>query len=204
MAITDYSSLKSTIASYLARSDLDGIIPTLIQLGELRLQRDLRIRQMLVVAQATMTGGASKVGLPADFLAMRSMHLDTNPVQSLTYMSPNVIYRDTPVTSSGRPKFYTVLASEFQFSPIPDGNYTAEMLYYAKPAFLSDTNTSNVFIAYAPDALLYAALGEAEPYLMNDARLATWATLYDRAIERISASDDGSEYGGQPMSMQLA
>lgn len=204
MAITDYSSLKSTIASYLARSDLDSIIPTLVQLGELRLQRDLRIRQMLVVAQATITGGDAKVGLPTDFLSMRSMHLATNPVQNLTYLSPNTFYRDTPVMSSGRPKFYTVLAAEFQFSPIPDGDYTAEMLYYAKPVALSDANASNVWIAYAPDALLYAALGEAEPYLMNDARLSTWATLYDRAVDRISSSDEGSEYGGQPMSMQPA
>lgn len=202
--VTDYTSLKSTIAAYLARSDLDEIIPTLIQLGELRLQRDLRIRQMLVVATATMTSGDKKVGIPNDFLEMRSMHLQTNPAQNMTYMNPNVLYQKAPVTTSGRPKFYTVLASEFQYAPIPDSDYVVEILYYAKPATLSDSNTVNVWTAYAPDALLYAALGEAEPYLMNDARLDTWAALYQRAIERISASDEGSEYGGQSMAMQAS
>lgn len=202
--VTDYSTLKSTIAAYLARSDLDAIIPTLIQLGELRLQRDLRIRQMLVVATATLTSGDSKLGIPTDFLEMRSMHLQTNPAQNMTYKNPNVLYQTAPVTSSGKPKFYTVLAAEFQYAPIPDSDYVVEMLYYAKPQSLSDSNTSNVWIAYTPDALLYAALGEAEPYLMNDARLDTWATLYARAIERISAADEGSEYGGQPMAMQSA
>jgi hypothetical protein len=49
--------------------------------------------------------------------------------------------------------------------------------------------------------LLYAALGEAEPYLMNDARLQTWASLYDRAISSITIADQSSEYSGQPMSM---
>ncbi len=203
MAITDYSSLKSTIAQYLARSDMDDIIPTLIQLGELRLRRDLRIRPMLVLANASITSGNPKLGLPTDFLAMRAMYLQTNPVQSLTFMSPNTFYRDTPVMSSGRPKFYTVLASEFQFAPIPDSGYTVEMLYYAKPPFLSDTNASNVFVTNAPDALLYASLGEAEPYLMNDARLQTWAALYDRSIATINQSDQGNEYGGAPMSMML-
>lgn len=203
MAISDYSSLKSTISSYLARTDLDAIIPTLIQLGELRLQRDLRIRPLLQVANAVMTAGDPKVGLPSDFLQMRSMHLETMPVQNLTYMSPNALYRDTPVKVSARPKFYTVLANEFQFSPIPDSAYTVQMLYYAKPAFLSESNTSNVWIANTPDALLYASLGEAEPYLMNDARLQTWAALYQRAVESISAADEGSEYGGAPMAMQL-
>jgi hypothetical protein len=75
------------------------------------------------------------------------------------------------------------------------------MLYYAKPALLSDSNASNVFLANCPDALLYAALGEAEPYLMNDARLQTWAALYDRSVTAINTSDQSSEYGGQPMSM---
>ncbi len=202
--VTDYSTLKTTMAAYLARSDLDSIIPTLIQLGELRLQRDLRIRQMLVVATATMTSGDKKLGVPADFLEMRSMYLQTDPTQNMTYLSPNVFYQRTPVTVSGRPKFYTVLAAEFQYAPIPDSDYVVEMLYYAKPAALSDSNTTNTWITYTPDALLYASLGEAEPYLMNDARLDTWATLYGRAIERISAADEGSEYGGQPMAMQIA
>jgi hypothetical protein len=75
------------------------------------------------------------------------------------------------------------------------------MLYYAKPTLLSDANTSNVFLANCPDALLYAALGEAEPYLMNDARLQVWASLYDRSIASISNSDQASEYSGQPMAM---
>jgi hypothetical protein len=53
------------------------------------------------------------------------------------------------------------------------------------------------------DALLYGALGEAEPYLMNDARLQIWANLYDRAISSISTTDQGGEYSGQPMSMSF-
>jgi hypothetical protein len=51
--------------------------------------------------------------------------------------------------------------------------------------------------------LLYAALGEAEPYLMNDARLQTWAALYDRSITAISTADQNGEFGGQPMSMSV-
>jgi hypothetical protein len=58
-------------------------------------------------------------------------------------------------------------------------------------------------LAYCPDALLYAALGEAEPYLMNDARLQTWGTLYERAIASINIADDSGEYSGQPMSMSF-
>lgn len=202
MAFSDsYSALKTTVASYLARSDLTAMIPDFIRLAELRLQRDLRIRQMLTVAQATTTGGISTVGVPSDFLEMRDIHIVANPVRTLSYEAPNSFYRNTRSAESGVPNSYTVLADDMQFAPIPDSTYTLQMLYYAKPPVLSDTNASNVFLANTPDALLYGALGEAEPYLMNDARLQIWAALYDRAVNSISVADQASEYSGQPMTM---
>lgn len=201
MAFTTYSDLKTTIASYLARSDLTAMIPTFIQLAELRLRRELRTRQMLVVATANTTGGDSTVGLPTDFLEMRDIHVNTNPITTLAYSAPNSFYNSYRATESGKPTDYTVLATELQLSPIPDTTYQLQMLYYAQPYFLSDTNPGNVFLTNFPDALLYAALGEAEPYLMNDARLQTWASLYDRAISSITIADQSSEYSGQPMSM---
>ena len=202
MAFSDsYSALKTTVASYLARSDLTAMIPDFIRLAELRLQRDLRIRQMLTVAQATTTGGVSTVGVPSDFLEMRDIHVVANPIRTLSYEAPNSFYRNTRSTESGVPNAYTVLADDMQFAPTPDSAYVLQMLYYAKPPVLSDTNASNVFLANTPDALLYGALGEAEPYLMNDARLQIWAALYDRAVNSISTSDQASEYSGQPMSM---
>jgi len=202
MAFSDsYSALKTTVASYLARSDLTAMIPDFIRLAELRLQRDLRIRQMLTVAQASTTGGVSTVGVPSDFLEMRDIHIVANPVRTLSYEAPNSFYRNTRSTESGVPNSYTVLADDMQFAPIPDSTYVLQMLYYAKPPVLSEINPSNVFLANTPDALLYGALGEAEPYLMNDARLQVWAALYDRAVNSISVADQASEYSGQPMSM---
>ena len=78
-----------------------------------------------------------------------------------------------------------------------------EILYYAKPTVLSTGNASNVFLANYPDALLYASLLEAEPYLINDARSQTWATLYDRAIQNISNADQNGEYSGVPLQMRV-
>ena len=201
MAFDSYSSLKTTIANYLARSDLTSVIPDFIRLAEYRLQRELRIRQMLTVSQASTTGGVSTVGIPSDFLEMRDIHVVSNPVRTLSYEAPNSFYRNTRSAESGVPNSYTVLAADMQFAPIPDSTYVLQMLYYAKPPVLSDTNASNVFLINTPDALLYGALGEAEPYLMNDARLQVWAALYDRAVNSISVADQASEYSGQPMSM---
>lgn len=201
MAITNYSDLQATIASYLARSDLAVQIPDFIQLAETRLRRELRIRQMLKVVTTTTTNGDGTVQLPSDFLQMRDLHIDTNPIQTIEYVSPSNFYRNTYSTTIGLPRQYTILAQEFQFAPKPDSEYTLQMLYYCAPAYLSNANPSNVFLANCPDLLLYGALGEAEPYLMNDQRLATWASMYDRGLSALAVSDDQSEYGGSPLAI---
>ena len=103
----------------------------------------------------------------------------------------------------GRPVFYTVTGDKFLFGPSPDATLTAKLLYYQKPNFLSDSNTSNVFLTTCPDALLYATLAESEPFLMNDERVAIWASLYDRARIQLTSSDDAAEFSGNPMQMTV-
>lgn len=204
MSIASYSELQTAVASYLARTDLTSQITDFIRFAELRLRRELRIRQMLKSVTTTTTSGDSTVELPSDFLEIRDFVVSTNPLQPLTYSSPSAFSRNARTTESGKPLDYTILANEFQLAPIPDSAYTVKLLYYAAPTFLSDSNTSNAFVANAPDALLYAALIEAEPFLMNDARINTWGTMYDRAISTLTKSDESSQYSGVPLSMTLA
>jgi hypothetical protein len=203
MSYTNYTDLQASVASYLGRSDLTTEIPDFIRFAELRLGRELRTRPMLNSATAPMIANDAKVALPTDFLEIRDLFIQGNPRRPLTYMSPSAFSREARADIIGLPVFYTILASEFKFAPIPDAAYTLEILYYAKPTFLSNANVSNVFLANYPDALLYGSLIEAEPYLINDARSQLWATLYDRAIKNISDADQGGEYSGIPLQMKI-
>jgi hypothetical protein len=202
MSYTSYSDLKTAIAGYLARSDLTTQIPDFIRLAELRLRRDLRIRQMLKSVTTATVAGDSTVELPSDFLEVRDFVVIGNPVQPLNYSSPSAFNRNTRSWEIGKPLDYTILANDFQLAPVPDAVYTVKMLYFAAPTFLSDSNTSNVFLANTPDALLYAALLEAEPYLMNDARLNTWGSMFDRAMSSITRSDQQGQYSGVPLAIK--
>jgi hypothetical protein len=203
MAYTNYTDLQASVAGYLGRSDLASQIPDFILFAEIRLSRELRTRSMLKSATATTVAGDPRISLPSDFLEIRDLFVQGNPRMPLTYLSPSAFTRDARADQSGLPVFYTVLTSEFQFGPKPDTDYSLEILYYAKPTVLSSTTPSNVFLANYPDALLYGALIEAEPYLINDARSNTWATLYDRAIKNISDADQGGEYSGIPLQMKI-
>jgi hypothetical protein len=202
MAFSTYAELQSLTANYLARDDLSNQIVDFIKLGEIRLRRDLRLRQMLT--QTTLTVSSQTVALPSDFLELRELHLDTTPIGQLDFLAPTFFYRNGRPSESGQPVFFTMTGDNFVFGPSPDTSYNAELLYYAAPDFLTDSNTSNTFLVTAPDALLYASLGEAEPFLMNDQRLAVWATLYDRAKNNLTASDDAAEYSGNPMTMSVS
>ena len=199
---TDYATLQTTIANYLARSDLTATIPEFIRLAEDRLARDLRIRQMLQIANTTITSTDGTVEIPADFLGMKDIHISSsNPIQTVTFQSPSNFFRNTRALTSGLPTFYTALGSEFRFAPIGSSTDTIQMLYYVKPPYMSSTVSSNLWLANTPDLLLYAALGEAEPFLMNDERIGTWATLYDRGVSSLSKSDDEGEFPAHPMSI---
>jgi hypothetical protein len=192
MAFTTYSSFVTTVESYLARTDLTSVIPDFIQMAQLRMTRDLRTERMLKVATTTPTD--NKVAFPTDFLELREMHFQGNPPIILEYQSPDLFFRNGQTSLSGRSHYFTMLGTEFQFAPSQNSDYTIQILYYAQPTFISSTTSSNLFLAYYPDALLYATLAEAEPYLMNDPRVATWSALYDRAIANIKTSDLGQTY----------
>ena len=202
MGYTNYTDLQASVAGYLGRSDLSAQIPDFIRFAEIRLARELRTRLMLKSATAPTVAADARVALPTDFLEIRDLFVQGNPRMPVTYLSPSAFTRDARADESGLPVFYTVLASEFQFAPQPDTAYVLEILYYAQPPVLSGSNSSNVFLANYPDALLYGSLIEAEPYLINDARSQTWATLYDRAIKNIEDSDQNSEYSGIPLVMR--
>jgi len=203
MSVSTYAELKTTVASYLARTDLADQITDFIRFAELRLRREVRIRQVLKSSTLTCTGGTSTVSLPSDFLEVRDFIVNTNPVQPLTYASPSAFSRNSRTTESGKPIDYTILATQVQLAPVPDTSYELKMLHYFAPTYLSDSNTSNEFLVNVPDLLLYATLLEAEPYLMNDARVSTWGAMYEKGLAALTKSDESSQYSGVPLTIKV-
>lgn len=203
MSVSTYAELKTTVASYLARTDLTDQITDFIRFAELRLRREVRIRQILKTSTLTCTGGTSTVSLPSDFLEVRDFIVNTNPVQPLTYASPSAFSRNSRTTESGKPIDYTILATQVQLAPVPDSAYELKMLHYFTPTYLSDSNTSNEFLVNVPDLLLYATLLEAEPYLMNDARVSTWGAMYEKGLAALTKSDESAQYSGVPLTIKV-
>jgi hypothetical protein len=199
MALTTYTELKSSLADWLNRTDLTSVIADFISLAEAQMERQLRTRQMIVRANATFAAAAEYGTVPDDFMEVKSIKLDTNPVTSLTFQTIEAMDQlsNTTYLSSGKPLYFTVVGNQFRLLPIPDGAYTADLVYYAKLTKLSSTVATNWLLTQAPDVYLYGALLQAAPYLQDDARISVWSSLYLAGLDQLQVADDrGSTSGG--------
>jgi hypothetical protein len=88
---------------------------------------------------------------------------------------------------AGKPESVRLTAGQFEIYPTPDAPYNVSLLYRGRIPALSDAAPSNWLLADAPDVLLYGALGNAAPYLKDDARLTVWAALYQSAVDALNA-----------------
>jgi hypothetical protein len=202
MALTTYTELKASLADWLNRSDLTSVIPDFISLAEAQMERQLRTRQMIVRATASFAAAAEYGTVPDDFLEVKSIKLDTNPVTSLTFQTIDSLDQlsNTTYLSSGKPLYFTVVGNQFRLLPIPDGAYTAELVYYSKLTKLSASVATNWLLTQAPDVYLYGSLLQAAPYLQDDARISVWSSLYLAGLDQLQVADDrGSTSGGALM-----
>ena len=199
MAISNYSELQTAVANWLDRDDLSARIPEFISLAEARFNRLLRLRSMESKQTASTVGGQRNYNLPASYIQMRNFQLNTSPLTTLSYVTPEIYDRVWGGSTGGIPKFYTIVADEISLGPIPGSVLTMEMLFYRRFDNLSASTTTNWLLTYAPDIYLYASMLEAEPFIMNDERVPLWATALERAITDMQEQDNKDRHSGSAL-----
>jgi hypothetical protein len=199
MALDTFAGLKATIADYLNRDDLTSVIPSFITIAEAKFNRKLRVRQMVKRANGQIE--TSFFAYPSDWLQAKEFQLNTNPIVRLQFVTEaqGDELKANRYVSIGQPIYYTITGTQLEFIPSPDATYSAELTYYAKIPTLSDSNTSNWLLAYAPDLYLYGALMEAAPYLKDDERLAVWGQMYANSISDIEVADQRASVSSTPL-----
>lgn len=189
MSIVDYASLQTAIANWLHRTDLTAQIPDFISLCEAKLNGDLEARPMEQRTTLTATAGNAYLSLPSDMLEMRRLTLQADYNEPLDYLTPDQLTKEYPTSTTNKPQAFTVIGAQAQLGPIPDSAYSVELTYLQRIPALSVSNTSNWVLASFPNAYLFGSLVAAQPFLVNDARLVTFQTLYKEAIDQINGID---------------
>lgn len=200
--VTNYATLVTAVGDYLARSDLSTFIPNFLQNSQKKLYRSLRIRPMETALSVTISSGVA--ALPADYVGLKYAYVNASKAQFLERKTAEDIYRAYPVrSSSGLPKVIAREAENFIFGPYPDSGYPIAGIYYKKLDLLDGSNTTNWFTSNAPEVLLYGALLEAQPFLMNDERIPVWQALFNEAIDSISMDEKREGHSGSVLSQRV-
>lgn len=194
--ITNYATLKSTIADYLNRADLTSQIETFIQFAEADLNTRLRCREQIVRAEAT--SDAEFVQLPADWLEAINLHIvgGKQPLRYVTLDEADIIKKEQIYTA---PNNYSLMNGAIEIVPAPADDIDIEMIYYSKITALSDGNTTNWLLTKAPDVYLYGALTHAAPFLMDDQRMPMFAQVYLARVQALQDESQKSLHSGSPL-----
>lgn len=196
MSITNYSTLQSTIASYLNREDLLAQMPTFIQLAEADMNTRLRTRDMITRAEATSS--AEYVQLPSDWLEAINLHI-VDGKQPLRFVTLDEADRIITEKQYNQVMAYSLMNGAIELVPAPGDDVDIEMIYYGKIPALSAQQTTNWLLTKAPDVYLYGACLHAQPFLMDDQRMPVFATLYNSRIEALNEESMKSTHSGSPL-----
>ena len=170
MAITTYAELKTAIADWLNRADLDQKIPDFIRLAESTLNDVLRQADM--VAQSTgITIASGRAALPADALEVVYAQVASTEDEPLEQISPQqlTMLRRTRTRDAANPRFFAIIGRQIVVTPTPSSG-SLDIDYYQRIPALTDSNTTNWLLDDAPHVYLYTSLLHATPFLMDDAR----------------------------------
>jgi hypothetical protein len=189
-----YNSLYDDISSYLERTDAATLakIPTFIMLAEQVIAAEIKFLGNLTVNESTMVAGNPVITKPARWRKTVSMNItvdgERKPVFLRTYEFLRQYWPDE--AQEGEPKYYADYDyTHWLVAPTPALPYTFEVMYYEEVQPLDETNQTNWFTQYAPQAMLYGSLLQAMPFLKNDERMPMWQAQYDKIIAQLKTEN---------------
>lgn len=177
------------------RKDLVGLIPDCIVLAESRMNDSLRVAQMEAETTLTLTDGSAS--LPDDYLAWRRINSTDNPLRNLEYLDPDLASDTYPFDTAYLASFFTIIGSAVKVYPTSSG--TLQLTYYQQIPPLAENVAGNWVTRRKSGLYLYGALLELSVFFDDDERVATWGTLYDRAMKELQGSDVTSRYAKAAM-----
>ena len=204
MALTTYTSLKTSIANFLNRDDLTSVIPDFVALAESQINRDIRHWKMEVRSSGQQDPGDEYMQVPADWVETIRLHITDNGTSVVNLLSRDAMAdkRQGDEDTSGTVAYYTHADGQIQLYPTPSGTTNFELLYYQKvPSLLS--NSDNWLLLEAPDVYLYGSLIHSAPYLVEDERVAMWAQMYSASVARLNEASESARFSGSGLRLKI-
>lgn len=198
MPINTKATLRTAVASFLNRADLNSQIDTFMELATVRFSDELRTPEMETLVTTVLSG--EWAALPSDFRAIKLLEAGGDVLEYVTpwQMQKAVeaqAYKDVPV--------YTIQDLQFRIYPFPSST-TAELTYYAALADLTSDSSSNWLLLKRPDVYLYATLAQARLFLHDDERIVAAQAFTDKFIAEANRAARNIAIGSAPLAVRAA
>lgn len=200
MALSTFAELKTAIKGVLERPNIaDSTIETWIAMAEADFDRTLKHYEMETTTTLNVT--SENTALPTDYLQAKRVYIaGTTKALKVVRSSKLQDMLERRGYAAGEPTHYAIIGTSIAFYPAP-ASATVSMLYLQKIPRLSDSNTSNWLLEMGPDAYLYGALLHSAPYENDDARMATWGMLLQRAKDALDMQSDMAKFAADNVAM---
>jgi hypothetical protein len=189
--VLTYDTLIQDIIRYSERDDQSFVeqIPRMIMLAEQEIAAQVKTLWELVVVETTLLSGSQGATLekPARWRKTVSMKINGQPV---LLRGQDYVAQAQNELNTGQPKYYSDYDyNHWAFAPIPDDEYSVEIIYYNRVQPLADDNQENLITREAPQALLFGSLLQAQPYLKSPDKLQIWSQLYKNSMGELTKED---------------
>jgi hypothetical protein len=174
----NYTTLQSTIADWLHRTDLTAQIPSFIELAEEKINRALRVRQMETVLAAT-TITDNLITPAADIVDVKLLWPSGYPNSEIKPQSLSVVLTGDMMNTA---TLYAWQGLDLRFN----GSGDVEGVLYRRVPSIAADDTTWVGDNY-PSLYLYGALVQAALFTKDDP--ASWQALFDQTVNEINGND---------------
>lgn len=203
--LLQYTVIDATSATPFANTDINNILPDIIQYAELLIYREFDFISTVVTATAVCASGSRNVTIPSNLIVLQSANVITpytttnpdlgvrNKLDRVSIEFMNYTWPDPSITTL--PTLYTLNQSalttgalpDIRVAPTPDQTYTIECLGTARPVALSSSNTSTFLTLNTPDLFISASMIFGSGFQQNygaqseNPQLAkSWQSEYDK------------------------
>lgn len=198
-----YATLTAALQNWLEDDDAEfvGTIPEIIELGELRVLRDLDLAMFTGEENIVVPAGTDSVAKPDPAPLSTKLNyvgLSCSPAAGgdhgrlnwLEHRSREFVAdyngANFGVAGHGLPRYYAEESeTSWLLAPIPNVDVNLKARFTVRPDGLSEATTETWLSVNVPDLLLKACLAESERFLKSDDRITIWEQDYVSLLQSV-------------------
>ena len=199
MALSNYTELQAAVASWLGRTDLAVPIVDAIRLAGAEISRRVNYTEVSLAQTLAIGIGSDNATLPANFRRHGArVRREPQPARTLTQVPLSRLIEFRLSEQSDGPNYFAILGNRLMIAYETGAALNLTCDFWARLPQLSGAQATNWALDNGPDAYLYGALKEMEPYLKNDPRVQTWLAKFETALAGLQEEANSIAYGDAP------